>query len=165
MDVLNAIYSATAQDITWWQMAARAVTAFVFAVLLLRLFFSRVFGRFAAMDTTIAIMLGSTMSRALTGNARFVPSMIAMALLMALHAVLVWTTSRYGGLSRLVKGREKRLVVDGQMQREAMVRAGISEDDLREALRMQAGAAALDGIAAAYLERNGSISFVRARTA
>ncbi len=161
MHVLNAIYSATSQDITWWQMAARAVTVFAFAVLLLRIFFSRVFGRFSAMDTTVAILLGSTLSRALTGNARFVPSIIAAALLMVLHAVLVWATSRHPALSRLVKGREKRLIAGGMMQREEMERAGISEDDLREALRMRIGATRFEGIEAAYLERNGSISFVR----
>ncbi len=160
MQVLDAIFNATAQDITWWEMAGRAFVIFVYAVLLLRIFFSRVFGRFAAMDTTVAILLGSTLSRALTGNARFVPAMIAAALLMVLHAVLVEATVRSPWLSRLAKGREKPLISHGRMQRDAMARAGISEDDLREALRMRTGKAAFDGIDAAYLERNGSISFI-----
>ncbi len=162
MHALAAIFTASAQDITWWQMAARGVAVFFFAVILLRLLYARVFGRFAAIDTTVAILLGSTLSRALTGNARFAPALATVAILMGLHAVLVWATGRSPALSRLVKGREKRLVANGQMQHDVMRRAGISEDDLREALRLRAGQAELGGIDAAYLERDGSVSFIRA---
>lgn len=159
----HAVFATGAADITWWAMSARGAIIFVFAVVLFRLFFVRVFGRFAAFDTTVAILLGSTLSRAMTGTARFVPSLIAVTVLMALHAVLVWATFRFHGLGRLVKGREIRLVSDGRMLPDAMRRAGISEGDLREALRLGTGQAELADIAAAYMERDGQISFIRAR--
>ncbi|HZD26241.1 MAG TPA: YetF domain-containing protein [Alphaproteobacteria bacterium] len=164
MHTIHEIFGTYPHTMTWWQMSARVLVVFFYAIILFRLFFVRVFGRISTLDITIAIMLGSTLSRVLTGNAPLVPSLVAITLLMALHALLVQVTFRLPRLGRLVKGQEFRLVAAGRMQTQAMRRVGISESDLKESLRLRCKQADLAGIEAAYLERDGSISFVRAES-
>ena len=67
------------------QMALRAVVVYVATVLTVRLGKKRFMGRSTAFDVILGIMLGSVVSRAITGNAPFVPALVAAAVLLAMH--------------------------------------------------------------------------------
>ena len=160
---MEAFYDLIGQDggdITWTQMSARAVIIFFFGLVLVRAAGKRVFGKWTALDIVVSIVIGSNMSRALTGNAPFVETMIATAVLVGLHSVLIAVGVRWPALAHLVKGRGVRLIEDGRVDQRAMRRHGIGQHDLEEALR-EAGLEDAAKVRTAYLERNGDISVVK----
>lgn len=161
--MLDGFYHLIGRDadpILWWQMALRAVIIFFWAILLYRLLPRRAFGRNAVVDIILVVIVGSTLSRALTGNAPLLPVITATAVLASLYAILIFAASRIEGLGSVVKGRSIRLVKDGRIDEEAMRNARIGERDLRESLRLR-GVTNIEEVATAHLERNGSISVVR----
>ncbi len=160
MDWVHFIVGEAAQSIAWWQMCMRAVLLFVIAVVLIRLGGSRIFGRHAVLDIVLAVILGSNISRTLTGNAPFVPVVIATALLIALHALLSIVAQRSEGISRAVKGKPTKLVDDGEVDWDKMELTGIGLGDLFESMRSQGKKPDVDKIDEAYLERSGSISII-----
>ena len=160
---MEAFYDLIGQDkgdIAWWQMSARAGIIFLFGLVLVRVAGKRVFGKWTALDIVVSIMIGSNLSRALTGNAPFVETLIATAVLIGLHSVLIMIGVRAPAVGHLLKGRGVRLVTDGSPDARALRRHGIGEHDLEEALR-QAGTDDVSIVRAAYLERNGDISVLK----
>jgi uncharacterized membrane protein YcaP (DUF421 family) len=150
----------SAEQILWWQMCVRGVLIFVYGVALLRLFGSRAFGKLTSLDIVLAIIIGSTLSRTLTGNAPFFGTLMTTALLVGCFWALHLAAARWDLVSRLATGAPTRLVHDGRTAWATLRRCGVSERDLREAAR-QAGAGGLDEVREAVLERSGRISIVR----
>ena len=160
---MEAFYDLIGQDqadLAWWQMSARAVIIFFFGLVLVRAAGKRVFGKWTALDIVVSIVIGSNLSRALTGNSPFVETMIATVVLVAVHSLLIAAGVRIPALGHLLKGRGVRLIEDGEPDLRAMRKHGIGENDLEEALR-DAGLEDASGVRVAYLERNGDISVVK----
>jgi uncharacterized membrane protein YcaP (DUF421 family) len=147
-------------DIVWWQMSIRAVLIFGFGLVLIRLFGRRAFGKQTALDIVLAIVVGSNLSRALTANSPFFPTLAATAALVLLFWLLSNLSARSPWFSRLVKGNPIWLVRGGEPDAKEMKRAAVSEGDLEEAAR-QSGLSGLGDVDEAVLERNGKISAVR----
>src|SRR4051812_19902195 len=143
------------------QMALRAVVVYVVTVLMVRLGKKRFMGQSTAFDVILGIMLGSIVSRAITGNAPFVPALCAAAVLLAMH----WQFSALAFRSHLfgeaIKGDPRVLVRDSAIDREAMRQAHMSEGDLWEDLRGE-GVSRLEQVAEARLERSGRLSVIKA---
>lgn len=159
MDTLHAFIGTEGQDIGWLQMSLRAALIFLLGVLIVRFAATRAFGKWSALDIILAVIVGSNLSRALTGSAPFLPTLIATVLLVILHGLLAMAAARWSWISTLTKGSSIRLVRDGQLDEAAMRRAGIGEGDLRMALRA-AGHKDLEHVRSASLERNGDISVI-----
>lgn len=77
---LDVAFGNKAELITWWQMCVRAAVVFAYGVLAFRLTYRRFFGQSTDFDIVVAILIGSTLSRALTGNARLFPTRLKMLL-------------------------------------------------------------------------------------
>jgi uncharacterized membrane protein YcaP (DUF421 family) len=150
------------RQITAAQMALRAVVVYAVTVVVVRLGKKRFMGQGTAFDTILGIMLGSIVSRAITGNAPFFPALAAAAVLVAMHWVLSGVASRWPGFGTTFKGRSRVLVRDGEVDWRAMRKAHMSERDLWEDLRGK-GVARLEQVAEARLERSGELSVVQAR--
>lgn len=154
---------------TWLQgddvlgTAVRTVAVYAFALAAVRLGSKRFLSQASAFDVIVAIMLGSIMSRAVTNSSRFWPTLVSGALLIAVHWLLAALSYRLDWLGPLVKGRPTLLVRDGRTNRDAMRQAGVSEQDLEQAVRLKAGGTDLSRVRQAWLERDGSISVVTAR--
>ena len=148
------------KDINVWQMSLRAVIVFILAIGMLRIGDKRFMGRSTAFDVMLGIVFGSVVSRAITGNAPFMPTLVASLVLILLHWTLAAIAFRSAGFDALVKGHNRLLVRDGQLQEDDMKKAHITEKDLKEALRNNGEAPDLSQIEAAHLERNGSISII-----
>ncbi|GAA0600063.1 DUF421 domain-containing protein [Caenispirillum bisanense] len=148
-----------ADTITWWQMSLRAMLLFLWGLVLVRIGGRRAFGRNSAFDIVLAVVIGSSISRAITAGAPFFPTIVAMTVLVGLHAVLTHLSFRWRLVGALVKGRDTRLVRDGALDWEAMRRTGITERDLREAAHRR-GLAGVDDIRDAYIERSGDVTVI-----
>jgi len=164
MEFLSDLLGRDGEPLTWLQMSARAVVVFVFGVFLVRLASKRAFGKWDALDIIVSIVIGSNLSRALTGNAPLWPTLAGSATLIVLHAVLAHVAVLAPWLGPLLKGSPARLVTDGRVDERALRRHGIGHHDLEEALRCS-GVEDVGQVRAAWIERNGSISIVKAEPA
>jgi len=157
---LHAVIGAEDGAIAWWQMCVRASLIFVFGLALVRLAGKRVFGKWGAIDIILSVIIGSNLSRALTGGAPFLPTLAATALLVVLHWLLTGAAARLPWLGPVLKGSAARLIRDGEVDRAALRRHGVGDQDLEAALR-GAGVLAPEAVAEAWLERNGDISIIK----
>lgn len=139
------------------QQCARAVLIFAYGFVAVRLVGRRVFGKWAALDIIVSIMIGSNLSRALTGNTPLWGTMGATSVLLAAHWILAQAAARHPRLSHLIEGRPAELFRDGAPDRAALRRWSISEADLNEALR-QRGLERPEHAKALLLEPSGAIS-------
>jgi uncharacterized membrane protein YcaP (DUF421 family) len=156
---LDSIFGPTG-NVTSAQECARAALIFVYGLVLVRIAGRRVFGQWTAVDIIVAIVTGSTLSRALTGNANLFGTLAATTLLMALHWGLVHASARWHLLSRLVEGPPVRLAEDGRLDVGLLRRHAISPASLDQALR-SAGVEAAAGARLIVLEPSGKISVVK----
>ncbi len=121
---------------------------------------SALWGKSTALDVMLGIVFGSTVSRAITGNAPFFPVLAASLTLVLVHwllSALVFRSPRFGVV---VKGHARTLVRDGEILWHEMQRSHISEHDLQEALRANGKSLDLRDVESAHLERNGDISII-----
>lgn len=143
------------------QMALRAFIVFSFAVIIVRLGSTRFMSRNSPLDLILAIMLGSVLSRAITGQASFFPTLAAGAVLVALHSLFALLAAWSDFFGFWVKGSSNLLIEDGRRIPGALLKNRVGAGDLREALRLHGhGHRSIDDIAVARLERNGEISVV-----
>ncbi len=140
------------------QVMLRAVLAYGFAVLLVRLGHTRSIGRNNGIDIILSVVLGSVLSRAVNGNSPVVSTFAACAALMAIHWVAATITFHSKAIGKLLKGKPCTLVENGRMLPEIMRASHISEDDLIEALRTRGQLDDVGKVEKARLERNGEIS-------
>jgi len=144
----------------WWQECARALLIFAYGLALVRVAGRRVFGKWSALDIVVSVVVGSNLSRALTGSAPLFGTLAATTLLMALHWVLAQGAARSRWLSRLVEGRPIELGRDGEARPGAMRHNAISQADLEEALH-QSGVEQIAATRLVVLEPSGKITVLK----
>ncbi len=147
------------KDITVLQMAFRAAVTYVVTLAIVRLGKKRLMGGNAAFDVIVGVIIGSTVSRGLTGNAPLASTLAAAAAIVAMHWTVSALAMRGRWFSRLAKGEPVLLVSEGRIDPDALRRAHMTEGDLEEALRSQ-GMSDIESVAEARLERSGRVSVI-----
>lgn len=143
------------------QVSLRAFVIYLGGLAILRIGENRFLGKFTAFDIILGFVLGSILSRAVNGSGPLIPSLVATALLVILHYLLAKTAFHTRRLGDLIKGRPEPLVRDGRILWEGMRRKSLSERDLEEALRLNAGLESCDQVKEARFERNGDVSVIK----
>jgi uncharacterized membrane protein YcaP (DUF421 family) len=156
--------SVESHDLHFSHMAARALIVFCFGVFLARVGDRRMLGHNAGFDIMLLVVLGSVLSRGINGQAAFFPSLGASAVLVLLHDILGRLALHWHWFSKAVKGRPCVLVRDGRVNEAELRRNKITRDDLDENLRLNGNADGIAGVAEARLERNGTVSVVKAKS-
>jgi uncharacterized membrane protein YcaP (DUF421 family) len=146
--------------LTLGQECARAVLIFFYGLVALRISGKRTFARWSALDLVISIIVGSNLSRALTGSAPLPGTLAAVAVLIALHFIATFAAARSVWWSRLLEGSGVVLGEKGALDETARCRHLISTEDLREAMRQQ-GVEKVEETKRIVLEANGKISVLR----
>jgi uncharacterized membrane protein YcaP (DUF421 family) len=144
------------------QMAARAILVYLMALVMVRWGEKRFMGKNTAFDVILGVILGSVVSRAITGSSEIVPTLGAGFVLVGLHwafASLAFRSDRFG---TLMKGNTRVLVKNGKIDWDQMRGGNISRDDLLGALRSE-GVQEPDQVAEARLERSGQISVIETK--
>lgn len=152
-------FGTSAEAITWWQMSLRAGVVVLFGLLLLRLFGGLAFAKRNPLSIVVAIIVGSNLSRAITGNAPLGATLAATGFMVFGYWLFQHAAARLPLLGRLTKGAPSPLVEDGRINESAMKRAGLSHGDLEEAMRL-CGETRVEQVKLATVERNGAISIV-----
>jgi uncharacterized membrane protein YcaP (DUF421 family) len=137
------------------------VLIFAYGLLLVRLAGKRLSGRWSALDIVVSIIVGSNLSRALTGNAPLWGTLATTTLLVALHWVLAHAVARWSRLSRILEGHGERIGEGGRVDEAARLRHAVSEKDLNEALR-EKGLHDVSKTRLITLEPSGKITVIKA---
>lgn len=133
MTVLNELVGTTGH-VTPMQECVRAAIVFFWGLLLVRIAGRRIFGRWAALDIVVSIVVGSNLSRALTGNAPFTGTLVATSFMIAIHWIVAHLASRYRIWAFIAEGGPVALAVRGTPCERALMRYGVSQNDIDEAL-------------------------------
>lgn len=147
-------------NLYWWQECARAAVIFVYGLVLVRVAGRRAFGKWSALDIVVSIIIGSNLSRALTGSAELWGTLAATTLLMLLHWVCAQAAARSSRASRILEGHPIPLGSNGRVDDHGLVRHGVSQADLAEALR-SAGLDDPRGAREIVLEPSGKLVLLR----
>ena len=148
------------KHLTAVQMSLRAAVVFVLSIVMLKVGDKRFMGKSTALDVFLGIVFGSTVSRAITGNAPFGPTLAAGFVLVLLHWLFAAVAFRSHAFGKLVKGQNRLLVKDGEIEWDAMRKSHVTTHDLNEALRSNGENPDVSRIKEAHIERNGDISIL-----
>jgi uncharacterized membrane protein YcaP (DUF421 family) len=146
-------------DLAVHQVALRAMVVYLGGILIVRIGKSRVIGRVTSLDIILGFILGSLLSRGITGHAKITDTLIASAALVVVHWVLTNIACRSHAAGIALKGSPILLIDHGTLKADAMRGAHISDHDLEEGLRLN-GVENFTQVKYAYKERNGEISVI-----
>src|SRR6476619_7337082 len=148
------------KDLTFTQISLRGIIVFLVTLAPVRLGHRRSLSRKTPFDAVLLVILASVLSRAINGSAAFFATLGGSLVIVLFHRLLGYLACRWHWLGFLIKGEPDILVLNGDIQRRAMLRNHISEHDLQEDMRLAAKTEDLSDIAAARIERSGDISFI-----
>ena len=158
--MIQSAIGADKPTIAWWQMSVRGLIVFAVGLAMMRIAGARTFTRGSPLETVVAVIIGSNLSRALAGTTPFWPMLGVSILMVGLHGVIAHATTHSKLLDFLVKRPPIPLVKNGRLDRKAMAAEGVDEGDVHASLR-EHGLTDLAEVALAMLERDGKISVVR----
>lgn len=120
----------------------------------------RVFGKWAALDIIVSVIVGSNLSRALTGQASLGGTLAATTVLMVLHWVLAQAAARSAWLAGILEGMPIELGRGSSVDQATMRRHSVSQRDLDEALR-QSSLEEVGNTRRVILEPSGKINVLK----
>jgi uncharacterized membrane protein YcaP (DUF421 family) len=161
---LQQIFGSDTPDdsLALYQIAARAIVVYVVGLVIVRVGKSRIISRTTALDVIVGFILGSLLSRGITGHASISGTTVAAAAIVAAHWLFTLLACQSHRFGTLIKGNSELVVKDGQPIPNTMRHSHISMHDLIEQLRLS-GVAELQEVREAYKERNGEISVIKRR--
>jgi uncharacterized membrane protein YcaP (DUF421 family) len=134
-----------------------APLAYAALVAVLRVSGARTLSKLNAFDLVVTVALGSTLATVLlSADVSLSEGVLALVVLVLLQFVVSRASLRWRRVERLVKSEPVLLYRSGFLP-EAMRRARVTEDEVRQAAR-SSGKASLDDVAAVVLETDGSLS-------
>ena len=162
VDFMHTVFGGDApeQPLALGQIAARAVVVYIVGLLTIRIGKHRLISHATPLDVLFAFVLGSLLSRAITGSASLSGTTVASLSLVAVHNVLAALSYWSHAAGKVIKGDPILLVQDGKIVWDAMRKSLISEHDLAEAMRMNGKVDDIAKVRTATQERGGEISFV-----
>jgi len=160
-DLLYFIFGGDIPDdpIRVHQAMARGVLVYLAVLAIIRVGKSRSIGRITPLDVLLGFILGSLVSRGITGHASLSSTIGSSAALVAVHWLLTRMACSWHWFGDLVKGRADLVLDDGQPMPGSMLRHHISIHDVEEAMRIK-GIDDLKKVRRAYKERNGEVSIL-----
>ncbi len=142
-----------------WQMIPRVIVVYLVALLLIRIGKRRFLGGYTTFDILLGFVVGSIMSRTISGAVTLVNMIFIVATLVGIHWIIAVITY-YFDTGNTIKSSERQLLKDGKIDEDAMRKSKLGENDLLQALRQKANVESPDKIKSAYLERDGSITVI-----
>jgi uncharacterized membrane protein YcaP (DUF421 family) len=142
-------------------MCVRAFLMFFITLALIRIGGMRIFGLKTAFDSILVIMLGAVLGRGIVGASPFFSTVGAGLVMVLIHRLLSHLSRKYPWVGKIVKGEHHRLYSDGRLEEEKMKKHGISEDDLKEAVRSNLNSDKIEEAKEIIIEKNGELSVIK----
>lgn len=134
--------------------------AYVVLVFFLRISGRRTLSKMNAFDFIVTIALGSTLATVLLSkDVSLADGALAFGLLIGLQYLVTWSSVRFSWVKEVVTGEPVMLVYRGGILRKALLRARVTEDEIRAAVR-GAGLSDIENVESVVLETDGSFNVV-----
>ena len=140
----------------------RPVVVYLVLVILLRLFGKRELAQLNPFDLVVLLSLSNTVQNAIIGDDNSITGgVIGAFALLAINWLVARALFRLPKVTRLLEGRSTLLVCDGKLDRAAMERESLTEDELLSVVHRQ-GFTRLEDVRSIQLEPSGTF-FIEGR--
>jgi uncharacterized membrane protein YcaP (DUF421 family) len=151
------------KDLGIVQLVNRLLVVFAGMLVMIRLADRRFLARRNAFDVLLAFLIGSMLARAINGSGPLFKTLFLGFILVLLHRLINKCAYHSSAVSWLLKGRAYQLVRAGKPVQEELRRHHVTDNDLEEDLRLEAGTSNLEEVEEAWLERSGEVSVKKSR--
>src|SRR6266508_2674709 len=118
------------------EVVLRTLAVYVALLLLLRLAGKRELGQMTTFDLVVVLIIANAVQNAMVGaNTSLTAGLVAAATLLVVNSALDRLGLRYGWVRERLRGQPTLLIHEGTLVREHLVREGIDEDEVMQALR------------------------------
>jgi uncharacterized membrane protein YcaP (DUF421 family) len=148
------------ENISPVQVIFRTTVIFIVALVLIRVGKRRFMGDYTAFDILLGFIVGSVMARAVTGAVSLVNMVLIVVVLMGLHWMVATVSFYFPTFENAVENDPRKLIDNGKIDKDALAKSKISDDDLLQALREHGGVEKPEEVKTAFLERDGSITVI-----
>ncbi len=129
-------------------------------IVLLRLSGKRTLSKWNAFDFVVTIAFGSILATVLIStDVPLLQGILGLGLLIGWQFLLTWLSVRSHRFQNLVKGHPTLLLWQGECRKDALLKARVTEGEIKAAVRSNGGSA-LDQVAAVVLETDGTFSVI-----
>jgi uncharacterized membrane protein YcaP (DUF421 family) len=155
--VVHNIFSL---GVSWEERVVRAVLVYAFLLVAIKVFGRREIGQLTAFDLIVLLTLSNILQNAMIGNDNSLSggAIGALVLLSANYVVAYWVF-RSKRAERAIEGEPRILIHDGKIQRAAVRKELLTEQDLLSAVRRE-GLERFEEVRLAISEPNGLISII-----
>lgn len=149
--------SLSALEIPAAEKVVRTVAVYLAILLLVRVAGKRLMAQMSSLDLVVVLLLSNVVQNAIIGpDNSVVGGLLGAVVLVGVNAALDRLVDRYGWLGALLQGGPSVVVRDGEVDKAVLHRLGMSDMELRSALRHQ-GADEIGEVARAELEPGGGV--------
>ncbi|MES5324633.1 DUF421 domain-containing protein [Alcaligenes nematophilus] len=139
----------------------RGTVVYFVLFVLLRLAGRRELGSLGVADLLILLLIADASGNAMSGGSNsLTDGLLVAATIVAWGYIVDWLMYRFPALNALATPRKVCVVRDGQLQWRNMRREFVTRDEILSEMRL-AGIQSLEEVAAAYIEPNGKLSFLK----
>jgi len=139
----------------------RGTLTYWFIFIVMRVVGRRDTGSLGMADLLVLVLIADAAQNAMAGEYKAVPDGMVLILTIVLWSVVIDRLAYWSPLARrILQPAELCLIRNGQVQRRALRREGLTMDDLMSELR-QKGVDDTSVVKVAYIEPDGSVSVVR----
>ena len=147
-------------SIHWWELIGRGLLVYFFLILLLRATGKRQIGQMSPFDLVLLMVLSNAVQNSMSGGDNSVTAGLILALtLVVANWIVGKVTSSSKTMEQLIDGDPQVLFHDGKVYDKILKDSQVTRQELIAAVH-KAGHADLDGIRAAILENDGTISVI-----
>ena len=142
-------------------VALRTTVVYLALLLGLRLTGTRQLGQMSTFDLVLLLIIANAVQNAMVGpDTSLAGGLVAAGVLVGWHTVIDRVRRHSRGVAKWLSGEGIMLINHGTVLEEHTRRAGISRDDLLQALR-EHGVSSVKDVRLAVLEPDGAISVIR----
>lgn len=148
-----------------WQTLVRTVLigvmAYISLLIFLRISGKRTLAKMNAFDFVVTVSLGSVLATILLNrDVTLAQGATAFALLVTMQFLVTWSSVRWAWIRKLVTGEPAMLFYQNRFLASALLRARMTEDEVRAAVRAT-GVESMEEVKAVVLETDGSMSVIK----
>lgn len=137
----------------------RGAAVYFFVWLIFRLAGKRTLAQITTFDAVLLLIISeTTQSALLDSDNSFTHAVLLILTMLGLDVLLSCLKQRYPAFERVLDGLPVIIVDRGKLDREAMAKERVDEEDILHAARQQRGLAGLAEIEYAVLEQSGGIT-------
>ena len=143
----------------------RSLLVFIFLVIALRLGGKRELAQINVLDLAVLLLASNALQNALIGNDSTVTGgVVGAGTLFAANYAFVHITYRNARVRRFLEGRPRVLLRNGKLDRKAMAKEAITEEELVDQL-LDKGLSSFESVGLIILETDGKLVFLNKQQA